>query len=84
MKPFFTDKGMNEDKIILVDTMKSYQKPNKCLNLWITFFADVIMSLNIPQHEDPTINTNGIDDLVSRAIKKYINHPRIKLIKTNN
>ena len=42
------------------------------------------MSLNVPQHEDPTINTNGIDNPVSRAIKKYINHPSIKLIKTNN
>ena len=27
---------------------------------------------------------NGIDDLVSKAIEKYKNHPSIKLIKTNN
>ena len=26
MKPFFTDKGMNHDKIIFVDLMKSYRK----------------------------------------------------------
>ena len=47
------------------------------------FFA-VIINLNIPQYEDPTSNTNAIDDTVSRAIKKYKNHPSIKLIKTNN
>ena len=47
------------------------------------FFA-VIINLNIPQYEDPTSNTNAIDDTVSRAIKKYKNHLSIKLIKTNN
>ena len=47
------------------------------------FFA-VTINLNIPQYEDPTSNTNAIDDTVSRAIKKYKNHPSIKLIKTNN
>ena len=34
------------------------------------FLADAIINLNIPQYEDPTSNTNGSDDPVSRAIEK--------------
>ena len=33
-------------------------------------FAYVMINLNIPQYEDATINTNGIDNLVLRAIEK--------------
>ena len=36
--------------------------------------AYVMINLNIPQYEDATINTNGIDNLVLRAIEKYKNH----------
>ena len=45
-------------------------------------FADAIINLNIPQYEDPTSNTIGIDGPVLRTIEKYKNHPSIKLIKT--
>ena len=34
------------------------------------FLADAIINLSIPQYEDPTSNTNGSDDPVSRAIEK--------------
>ena len=37
-------------------------------------FAYVMINLNIRQYEDATINTNGIDNLVLRAIEKYKNH----------
>ena len=37
-------------------------------------FAYVMINLNISQYEDATINTNGIDNLVLRAIEKYKNH----------
>ena len=39
MKPFFTDKGMNEDKIILVHTMKSYQKSEQMFESLNNFFC---------------------------------------------
>ena len=34
--------------------------------------------------EDPTVNTNYIDNPVLNATEKYKNHPSIKRIKTNN
>ena len=39
MKPFFTDKGMNQDKIILVDMMKSYQKNEQIFESLNNFFC---------------------------------------------
>ena len=79
VNPLFTDKGMNHDKIILVEDDKIISENEQISKS----FADVIINLNIPQYEDPTSNTND-NDPVSRAIEKYKNHPSIKHIKTNN
>ena len=85
MKAFFTDKGMNHDKIILVEDDEIISENEQISESLNNFFADAIINLNIPQYEDPTSNnTNGIDDPVLRAIEKYKNHPSIKLIKTNS
>ena len=75
---------MSHDKIILMgddEIIPENERISESLN---NFFADAIINLNIPQYEDPTSNTNGIDDPVLRAIEKYKNHPSIKLIKTNS
>ena len=84
VKPLFTDKGMSHDKIILVEDNEIISENKQISEYFNKFFADVIINLNIPQYEDPTSNTNGTDDLVSRAIEKHKNQPSIKLIKTNN
>ena len=84
MKPFFTDKGMNHDKIILVEDDEIISENEQISESLNNFFADAIINLNIPQYEDPTSNTDGIDDPVLRAIEKYKNHPSITLIKTNS
>ena len=83
VKPFFTDKGMNHDKIILVEDDEIILENEQISESLNNFFADAIIILNILQYEDPTSNTNGIDDPVLSAIEKYKNHPSIKLIKTN-
>ena len=75
---------MSHDKIILMgddEIIPENERISESLN---NFFADAIINLNIPQYEDPTSNTSGIDDPVLRAIEKYKNHPSIKLIKTNS
>ena len=84
MKPFFTDKGMNHDKIILMEDDEIISENERISESLNNFFADAIINLNIPQYEDPTSNTNELDDLLLRAIEKYKNHPSIKLIKTNS
>ena len=72
VKPFFTDKGMNHDKIILVEDDEIISENEQISESLNNFFANALINLNIPQHEDPTSNTN--DDPVLRAIEKYKNH----------
>ena len=83
MKPLFPDKGMSRDKIILAEEDEIISDVEQIFESLNNFFADAIINLNIPQYEDPTSNTNGSDDPVSRAIEKYKNHPSIKPIKTD-
>ena len=75
---------MNHDKIILVEDDQIISVNEQISEYLNNFFADVIINLNISQYEDPTSNTNAIDNPVSKAIQKHKNHPSIKLIKTNN
>ena len=75
---------MNHDKIILVEDDEIISENEQISESLNKFFADAIISLNIPQYEDPTSNTDGIDDPVLRAIEKSKNHPSMKLIKTNS
>ena len=72
---------MNHDKIILVEDDEIISEKEQISESLNNFFADAIINLNIPEYEDSTSNTNGIDDPVLRAIEKYKNLPSIKLIK---
>ena len=74
MKPFFTDKGMNDDKITLVEDNEVISENEQIFESLNNFFA-VVINLDIPQYEDQTINTNDTDDPVLRTIQKYKNHP---------
>ena len=73
---------MNHDKIILVEDDEIISESEQISESLNNFFADAIINLNIPQYEDLTSNTSGIDDPVLRAIEKYKNHSSIKLHKT--
>ena len=75
---------MNYDKIILLEDNEIISENEQISESWNNFFAYAIINLNIPQYEDPTSNTNGMDDPVLRAIEKYKKHPSIKFIKTNS
>ena len=74
MKPFFTDKGMNDNKITLVEDNEVISENEQIFESLNNFFA-VVINLDIPQCEDQTINTNDTDDPVLRTIEKYKNHP---------
>ena len=45
--------------------IKSYQVSESLNNS----FAVVMINLNIPQYEYPTVNTSGIDDPIIRALE---------------
>ena len=49
MKPFFTDKGMNHDKTILMENDEIISENERISESFNNFFADAIINLNIPQ-----------------------------------
>ena len=63
VKPFFTDKGVNQKRILLVEenetTISDNDEISEKLN---NFFADIVKILSIPQYEDHLVNTDNIDD----------------------
>ena len=66
---------MNHDKIILVEHDEIISENEQISEYLNNFFADVIINLNISQYEDPTSNTNAIDNPVSKAIQKHKKTP---------
>ena len=66
---------MNHDKIILVEDDEIISENEQISEYLNNFFADVIINLNISQYEDPTSNTNAIDNPVSKTIQKHKKTP---------
>ena len=81
VKPLFTDKRVNHDRILLAEengTISDNYEISEKLN---SFFADIVKNLNIPQYEDQSVNNNNIDDPILRAKEKFKNHQSVQLIK---
>ena len=53
LKPFFTDKGVNHDKILLVEGNEIISDNDEISEKLNNFFADIVKNLNTPQYEDP-------------------------------
>ena len=49
VKPLFTDKGMNHDKIILVEDDEIISEKEQISESLNNFFVDVLINVNIPQ-----------------------------------
>ena len=73
MKPFFTDKRINNEKVLLmkegeiisVDKKIYIGKTEKQNN----FFTDAVKNVNIPQNEDLSVNNDHIADSIIKSIK---------------
>ena len=75
IKSYFTDKGINHDKITLVDNEETVSDNEEISETLNNFFSDVVTNLNLPQYDDPTVNVEDIEDPVARPVEKYKNHP---------
>ena len=74
VKPFFTDKGVNHDRILLVEeneTISDNEEMSEKLN---NFFADVMKNSH---YEDHYVNTDNIDDPFLTVKEKLKNHQSI-------
>ena len=72
VKPVFTDRRFNNEKILLTEEVKTITEK---LN---NFFTG---DLNIPQ--DPSVNSDHIEDPIIKSKEKCKNHQSIKLIKAS-
>ena len=45
------------------------------------FFSNVITDPNSPPYIDPLINTENVEDPVSKGKTKFVNHPGIKTVR---
>ena len=88
VKLFFTGKGVNNEKITLIENGETLSKNEEIAENLKNYFSDIITNLKLPPYDDPTTNAENIADPVLKAIEKYKNHPSIKIIndkyKTNS
>ena len=80
VKPFFTEKVVNHDGVLLVEKNKTISDNDEISQKVNNFFADIVKNLNIPQYEDYLVNTDDIDDPILRAKVNFKNHQSIQLI----
>ena len=77
VNPFFTDKGVNHNGILLVEEIEAISDNDEINN----FFADIVKNLNIPHNEDHLVNIDNVDDSTLRAKENLKDHQSIQLIK---
>ena len=69
IKPYFVDKSINHDNITLVENEETVSDNKEISETLNNFFSEVVINLNLPQYDDPTVNVEDIDDLVARQSK---------------
>ena len=83
-----TDKGVNDEKITLIENGETVPKNEEIAENLNNYFPDIITNLKLLPYEDPTTNPENIADPVLKAIEKYKNHVNIRIIndkcKTNS
>ena len=77
VNPFFMDKGVNHNGILLVEEIEAISDNDEINN----FFADIVKNLNIPHYEDHLVNIDNVDDPTLRAKENLKDHQSIQLIK---
>ena len=67
VKPFFTDEGVNHDRILLVEENETISDNDEISGKLNNFFANILKILNIQQFGNYSVNSDNIDDPILRA-----------------
>ena len=65
----------------LIDDGKMITEDVQIAEIFNHYSANITESLGISEDQSLLSQTNGINDPVEKAIKKYENHPSIKMMK---
>lgn len=83
MKPFFSDKGVENGGITLVDNDVIISDDQKAAETLNNFFSDAVPSLNVSIPSEVTTDTTVVNDTIETIILKFSNHPSILSINKN-
>ena len=83
VKPYFSDKVLTSDKIILLDKNEICEDENDVAHTFNDFFSTVVKNLGITDSAESLRENVCESDPVDEAIKKYEMHPSILKIKEN-
>ena len=88
IKPLFSDKSSNSNKITLVEKDLILEKNDDIAETFNDFFTSVVSNLNIPRYQDPFTDSDQIENRtehpILRIIEQYKNHPSIIAIINQN
>ena len=82
VKPFLTDKTNKTSRITLIEEERVISQDHLIVKTFSEHFINIPVK-NIDKNQEYE-SFDSSEDLVSSIIKKYQNHPSIKLIKTKN
>ena len=81
VKPVFSNEVQTTSSVTLIEDGKMITEDLKIAEIFNQYFTNITESLGISEDQTLLSPTNGINDPVKKAIKKYENHPSIKMIK---
>ena len=81
VKPVFSNEERTTSSITLIEDGNMITEDLKIAEIFNHYFTNITESLGISEDQTLLSPTNGINDPVEKAIKKYENHPSIKMIK---
>ena len=80
MKPFFSDKGLGKNNIILVEGNDVISDDVAVANILNAFFENAVTSLDLHIPTEYITDTTDISDPIEAIIVKYANHPSVTKI----
>ena len=81
VKPLLSDKDLQSSKITLIKNGKIISEDKELASTFSSFFENAVKSLNISENSYLLSGTEGIDDPVDAAIKKFEDCIRFHLKK---
>ena len=82
MKPVLSDKGRSNSKITLIENDTIISNDKEVAETLNNYFVSITDSLGLTENSEVILRTEGVSDLIDRAIIKYSSHPSIKKIRS--
>ena len=84
IKPFFSDKGMNSNKMMIIEKDKVLSEERSIAKVMNNYFADISKSLNLKDSSES--NVDNIGSNIRHSLKNVLfeDHVSVKIIREKN